>query len=309
MRRLPLALLALTLALAGCTAGSPAAEQQPGATVSAPLPFEELAYVALGDSYTAGPLVPRTDVAGGCFRSDRNYPALLADRLELDLTDVSCSGADTGDLVTWQRTVDDATVPPQLAALDEDTDLVTLGIGGNDFELFSRLVTTCPRLRAEDTDGNPCADELSRLGEDVAATTRRIGDNVAQAIGRIQDRAPDARVVLVGYLRIAPSQGACPRRLPFATGDLAFGDRVMRLLNAALAEAAERSGVEFVDMYAASAGHDVCSTRPWVNGRRTDTNRAAAYHPLASGMRAVARELEALLHPDSSAEGSQSPGG
>ena len=35
-------------------------------------------YVALGDSYTAAPFVPLTDVADGCFRSSNNYPNLIA---------------------------------------------------------------------------------------------------------------------------------------------------------------------------------------------------------------------------------------
>ena len=39
-------------------------------------------YVALGDSYTAGPLIPTTDLAGGCARSDHNYPTLVADAVE-----------------------------------------------------------------------------------------------------------------------------------------------------------------------------------------------------------------------------------
>ena len=36
-------------------------------------------YVAMGDSYTAAPFVPLTDVAYGCFRSSNNYPKLVAD--------------------------------------------------------------------------------------------------------------------------------------------------------------------------------------------------------------------------------------
>ena len=35
-------------------------------------------YVALGDSYTAAPLVPDTDTTNGCLRSTNNYPALVA---------------------------------------------------------------------------------------------------------------------------------------------------------------------------------------------------------------------------------------
>ena len=41
-------------------------------------------------------------------------------------------------------------------------------------------------------------------------------------------------------------------------------------------------------MYAASRGHDICSSDPWVNGRVTDRQRALAYHPFAAGMRADA---------------------
>jgi hypothetical protein len=53
--------------------------------------------------------------------------------------------------------------------------------------------------------------------------------------------------------------------------------------------------VEFLDVYAASRGHDVCSDDPWVNGRQTDTSRAAAFHPFPEGMAGVARALEDLL--------------
>ncbi len=306
MRRLPvvLALLVLVaLAGAGCSASEPSGTPDAPGTTSVPAPdpggtveTDLQRYVALGDSFTAGPLVPVTDLADGCFRSNRNYPSLLAERLGLRLRDVSCSGADTADLLRRQQTVNQASVPPQLTAVGPDTDLVTLGIGGNDLDLFSTLTGLCPQLRSSSPEGSPCADELARRGEDLDALTGRIGRNVTRAIERVQRRAPQARIVLVGYLRIAPADGGtCPRRLPFATGDLAFGDRVIRSLNDALAGAARRTGVEFLDMYAASKGHDVCSADPWVNGRLTDTQRALAYHPFESGMAAVADELAKLL--------------
>jgi lysophospholipase L1-like esterase len=252
-------------------------------------------YVALGDSFTAAPLVPVTDVADGCFRSDGNYPSLLAARLDLDLTDVSCSGATTDHLVRWQRTVQDASVPPQLRAVDRNTDLVTIGIGGNDLGLFATLVQTCLGLRAQDPGGAPCAH--STEGRRLLASTPRIGDNVQRALERVQHKAPQARVVLVGYPRIAPPEGTCPQLLPFATGDVAFGDDVLRAIDAAMSDAAESAGVDYLDLYRASAGHDVCSAEPWVNGRRTEAGVAAAYHPLASGAEATATLLEELLAP------------
>jgi lysophospholipase L1-like esterase len=285
-------LAAATLVLAAaCTSTTPAA-QSPGQMPTTP-PLDTTKYVALGDSFTAGPLVPTTDVAGGCFRSDHNYPALLAERLDVEeFVDVSCSGADTRDLTGRQGTFTGAVLPPQIHVVDEETTLVSVGIGGNDFGLYRSLVSTCLRLRDRDPEGAPCREAL---GSDVRRQTERIADRVVEVLDLIQDRAPDARVVVVGYPRIAPPEGSCPGRLPYATGDVPFGDRALRLLNEATAYAAERAGSEFVDLYAASRGHDVCSDEPWVNGVGMDQRRAAAFHPFLRGMRGTAAAIEAHL--------------
>jgi lysophospholipase L1-like esterase len=248
-------------------------------------------YVALGDSFTAGPLIPETDIADGCFRSSGNYPALVAERLDIDeLVDVSCSGADTRDLTGRQNTAGQASVPPQLRAVRPDTDLVTLGIGGNDFSLFGTLVSTCSRLRQQNPAGAPCADELDRRGVDLVARAADIGDRVEEALRKIQGRAPEATVVLVGYLRLAPSEGRCPD-LSFAAEDYELGREVAEALNAALSRAARETDVEFVDMHSASEDHDVCADVPWVNGGDTVQGEALAFHPFASGMEAVADEV------------------
>ncbi len=289
--RVAAGLVALALAASGCWAGS-GAEPQPRPRASTAPRFSS--YVALGDSYTAGPLVPVTDLANGCLRSDGNYPSLLARRLGVPhVTDVSCSGATTRDLTHRQHTFRQATVPPQLRALRPGTDLVTLGIGGNDLDLFGTLVATCTRLRATDPTGSPCTDALGG-GADLARTTRTISRHVERAVREVRRRAPGATVVLVGYLRLVPDRGRCAR-LPLAAGDYALGRRITRELDGALARAARRTHVRYLDAYALSAGHDVCSAHPWVNGGRTDRQRAAAYHPLAAGMRAVAARLAAML--------------
>lgn len=288
--------LLVVLLLAGCTGPVPRSDNPLPAPPSAPAststtpPLDPTKYVALGDSFTAGPLVPVTDLASGCFRSDHNYPALLAERLDVvEFVDVSCSGASTKDLTTRQHTFAGAVLPPQIHAVDQDTTLVTVGIGGNDFGLYGRLASTCLRLRDQDPQGAPCE---AAEGEAVREETERIGDRVRDVLDRIQRRAaPDARVVLVGYPRIAPSEGACPELLPFAAGDVGFADRVLRQLNRALARAADRAGAEFVDLYAASRGHSVCSDTPWVNGAVTKQREAAALHPYLRGMRGAARAI------------------
>ena len=48
-------------------------------------------------------------------------------------------------------------------------------------------------------------------------------------------------------------------------------------------------------MDAASRGHDICSSDPWVNGRVTKRGVALAYHPLLAGMRADAARVVAAL--------------
>jgi hypothetical protein len=77
-------------------------------------------YIALGDSYAAGPGIPtQFDVRSGCERSSHSYPVLAADHLELPPSryrDASCSGAVVADLGAPQNT-GSATVPPQLSAL------------------------------------------------------------------------------------------------------------------------------------------------------------------------------------------------
>jgi lysophospholipase L1-like esterase len=187
-----------------------------------------------------------------------------------------------------------ARVPAQLGALTPGTTLVTVGIGGNDADLFARLTQACVSLRDSDPGGSPCRTQLDR-GEGVRAVVEGIGRNVERVLSRVQARAPLARVVLVGYPRLVPETGTCPRRLPWADGDVAFGHELERSLNAALRGAARRAGVEFLDMHDASRGHDVCSATPYVQGARTDRTTALAFHPRPSGMRAVAEGLEALL--------------
>ena len=295
--RIPLLLAATALVLTGCTS-APAADVTPGASDPAASPSERSErYVALGDSFTSGPFVPTTDLASGCLRSDHNYPSLLADRLDVaDFVDVSCAGARTRDLPHRQLTLPGARIPAQLDALDPDTTLVTLGIGGNDFDLYSHLTNTCLQLRSSDPTGSPCRTTMTSGTRDlVATTTARIGRRVERALRQVAERAPGARVVLVGYPRIAPARGECPDLLPYATGDVPFGDEVLRRLTSAMRHAADRAGAEFLDMYAASRGHDVCSARPYVNGVHSDRGRAAAFHPLPRGMRATAAALEDLL--------------
>src|SRR4051795_7220746 len=114
------------------TTGAPRVSIAPGG--AGPTTYDT--YVAMGDSYSAGPLIPTTDLAGGCARSDHNYPSLLADRLHVrSFVDTTRSGAAAGHRALVQHPFQGSRVPPQLNAVTPGTDLVSLGIGGNDLDL------------------------------------------------------------------------------------------------------------------------------------------------------------------------------
>ena len=114
-RRLAVALaLAGALALGGCSSPATTPEAAPARTTGSPaaVPTRYDQYVALGDSYTAAPLVPPTDTTTICLRSAVNYPALVAEAMSgTMLTDVSCSGASTRN-TTEPQTGRTGSVPP-----------------------------------------------------------------------------------------------------------------------------------------------------------------------------------------------------
>lgn len=253
-------------------------------------------YVALGDSYTSGPLIPLPHLDPlFCGKSTQNYPSMVAAALRVrSFTDISCGGADTTSM-TQRQSVTLGANPPQFSALRADTDLVTVGIGGNDYDVFGTLVGTCPSLRASDPTGNPCQDRFTADGVDtIKAKIADTGKNVEQVLAGIHARAPRADVFVVGYPRIAPESGYCPKILPFAEGDYAWLNDVEKALNSAIEKAVAADGkATFVDTFGPSAGHDACAPdgAAWINGQHTKLLVAAAYHPYRTGMAGVAGVL------------------
>lgn len=293
----PIVLVALmvTAVLGGCS-GSEAEpdagpeRSRPTQTPTAAQPA--LSYVALGDSFTAAPGIPETDRSDGCLRSSRNYPSLVAEQLEeaydVAFADRSCSGADTTHLA-GKQTIGRDPLPPQFDALRRDTDLVTLSAGGNDYGAFVRLIGGCVALVQEDPDGSPCRDAAKSQGEVLASVNRQIEQRLVEAITEIELRSPRAQVLVVGYPQLVPATGECPDLLPLASGDLPFARRLNRELTDNLARAAERTATRYVDVWAASQGHDICAVDPWVNGLEGQPSGGAPFHPAPAGQTAIAQ--------------------
>ncbi|GAA4550400.1 SGNH/GDSL hydrolase family protein [Amycolatopsis samaneae] len=250
-------------------------------------------YVSLGDSYTSAPLVPwmRLDPLT-CFRSTNNYPSWLAANLKVAKhTDVSCGGADTTNM-TKPQSIPLWTAAPQFDALKPDTDLVSVGIGGNDFGVFGTLVGECPKVTASNPTGTPCRDKYTVDGVDtIKAKLTATQARVTEVLRGVHQRSPKAKVLLVGYPRIAPAAGYCPDILPFADGDVRWVDGVERALNKALANAAKTDGrTTYIDTYGPSLGHDACATggAAWIQGKDLDLFAAAPYHPNKAGETGIA---------------------
>ncbi|MFB6722693.1 SGNH/GDSL hydrolase family protein [Kribbella sp. NPDC056345] len=249
-------------------------------------------YVALGDSYTSAPFVPIPDLLSlGCARSFSNYPKMVAGALGIyHFTDVSCGGADTTHMLNPQSTVL-GTARPQFDALTPRTDLVTVGIGGNDFGVFGSIISTCPGLRASDPTGAPCkahftVDGVDTLKAKIAQTQTRI----ATVVQGIKQRSPQATILLIGYPKIAPEHGTCPDILPFADGDYSYLYSIEQALNAAVSNAAAATGATYVDTFGPSTGHDACAPDgvAWIQGKDLNLLRAANYHPRYEGQAGVA---------------------
>jgi lysophospholipase L1-like esterase len=276
-------------AASGATA--PPASSPAGTVVSGPV-------VALGDSYTAGALLP-LDVAAtppGCLRSSNAYPVLVATALKAPLTDVACTNAGVKEMTLAQKTYL-GTNPPQLKTLGPADALVLLTLGGDDMG-FMNVLQTCMKLSVTDPWGSPCKARYTKGGTDqLAARVRAEEPRLATVLWDIAAEAPHARIMLVGYPDLFPRSGGCWPVVPISDGDIAYLRGIEMQMNAVLAADAKAAGVTYVDTFTPTTGHDFCapeSTRD-VEGLIPDAG-ALPFHPNTHGQATIAAAvLKALL--------------
>jgi hypothetical protein len=239
-------------------------------------------YVALGDSYVSGPFIlpPAAGAPLDCLQSARNYPHLTAATLALSLKDVSCGGATTANFTTAQY----LDRPPQFNALSSSTQVVSVGIGGNDNNLFFGTLITCGVEDLLFPFGTPCKNTYgNKLAEEIKAD----GPVVGAAFHQIHVLSPSAKVFVVGYPDILPQSGNCWPTVPLTTGDVAYLNGVQKELNAMLKSQAAANGATYVDTYSPSIGHDACKpegTR-WIEPVIPQSD-AFSVHPNERGMEA-----------------------
>jgi hypothetical protein len=251
-------------------------------------------YVALGDSYAAGPLIPNPVLPLGCLKSSNNYPHRAAPGIGLPLRDASCSGAETEDMTQPQDVDPDGPNPPQFDSLDAETTVVSVTIGGNDIG-FSEVVESCITYNPF---SSPCKNKYASGGKDqLAERIAATAPKVAAVLQGIQARSPAAEVYLLNYPAIFPETGnGCWPQMPVSFSDAPYLRATQQKLNSMLATQAAASGATLVNWYQASIGHDACkgtSTR-WVEPLVPGT-LAAPIHPNKAGMLGGANALLAAV--------------
>ncbi|MEU8527210.1 MULTISPECIES: SGNH/GDSL hydrolase family protein [Streptomyces] len=221
-----------------------------------------LDYVALGDSYSSGVGAGSYDSASGsCKRSTKAYPVLwAAANSPSSFAFTACSGARTGDVTA-----------NQLGPLSAATDLVSVTIGGNDAG-FADVMTTCV-LQSEAT----CISRVNQAKSYVDTTLPGKLDAVYNAI---RNKAPSARVVVLGYPRFYKLGGSCIAGL--SENERAAINSGSDYLNAATAKRAADHGFTFASVVPAFTGHEICSGSAWLHSVNW-LNIGESYHPTASG--------------------------
>ncbi|GAB4005294.1 SGNH family lipase [Glycomyces albus] len=245
LRRTALAVVAAT-----AVALLPAAAEATGTDV--------VEYAALGDSYSSGSGAgPYTDFL--CQRSDHAHPVLLAAELDAHLTFVACGGATTEDVLE-----------EQIDALDEDTDLVTIGVGGNDIGWTDAILACIVPLY-------DCTWEIAEAERKVIEELPAKLDAVYAAITAA---APSAEVYVTGYPRLFAAENTCDALGLISIAEQERMNDGADLLSETIAGVAHDHGFTFVDMRDAFDDHAICADEPWIHGL---TIFEVPYHPNVDG--------------------------
>ncbi|MFI9821896.1 SGNH/GDSL hydrolase family protein [Streptomyces sp. NPDC052013] len=218
-------------------------------------------YVALGDSYSSGVGAGSyISASGDCKRSTKAYPYLWAaanSPSSFDFT--ACAGARTGDVLSGQ-----------LGPLSTATGLVSLSVGGNDAG-FADVMTTCV-LQSDST----CLSRIATAKAYVDSTLPGLLDQVYSAI---RSKAPNAKVVVLGYPRFYQLGTTCVGLSE--TKRKAINEGADHLDNA-IAQRARAHGFTFGDVRPAFIGHELCSGNSWLHSVNW-LNIGESYHPKAAG--------------------------
>lgn len=233
-----------------------------------PIASSTLGYVALGDSYSSGVGTGVYDPASGaCARSPLSYPALwAAEHHPARFGFAACSGATADDVLATQ-----------IPALDFDTDVVTITIGGNDSG-FAPVLATCTFAGNDQT----C---LAAVDAAEAYDRSELPERLRRTYTAIRRASPHALVIVLGYPRLFDLAPSCDDPLaPNLTRRRKLNEGADVLDTVIQKAVSQQRGFSFVDVRGRFGGHGVCSADPWINGPSAPAS-VGRYHPNQTGYR------------------------
>ncbi|GAB3653816.1 SGNH/GDSL hydrolase family protein [Glycomyces tarimensis] len=228
-------------------------------------------YVALGDSYSSG-TGAGSYIDEECLRSEVAYPSLLEQDLRGSFDFAACSGAETEDLLA-----------NQLGELNWRTDLVTVGIGGNDIG-WGNAVGAC--LQPESFDCTPVIESAE------AAIENELPALLDGVYSEIEERAWRADVYVVGYPRLFSGEATCASAPNVTVEEQVRMNEGADVLSAVIEAKAEEYGFTYVDVRDVFEGHAICDEEPWLLGY---TGGVESFHPDAEGQAAYYAALTEAL--------------
>lgn len=233
----------------------------------------------------------------GCRRSVNAWPRKLtppntttplgtasdAWSTDAELSFVACSGAQTWNVqgtrnpsswtnrgaYSWSEGQFHEMSQIDSGALDEDTTLVTLTIGGNDEGAFVGAVMEC-------AGGGDCATDATFMPR-YKALADKLGTSLGSLITSIKARATHATIVVMGYPELMSRSRACLAAGLFNVNEQkALGD-LSKYVNGKQAAAVQVSKASRTQIPMFS-GHGTCDDDEWINAIVTGPNGNGDFH-------------------------------
>lgn len=290
-----------------------------GTSASGQVTITVQAYVALGDSYSAGDgagdyLAGSTD--SHCLQSANAYPELVdakvaganavpAGTANPAFVFGACTGAEIPDFNSPQN----ANQPAQLSYLEnlpaKSVGLVTLTIGGNDAG-FGQVMEYCAERKPTQES---CQEHSQAEVNDIIL--KQLALNLFALYEQIKSEpslAPNAQILVLGYPQFFPAGQATSCSTGFLSyefqpSDMAWIDSAIKLVDNDIQASANAAGLTYVDTSNAFAGHQLCQSDPDLNDVVISpvlylegySSTIQSFHPNAAGQRDLAQNASASV--------------
>ncbi len=242
-------------------------------------------YVSMGDSVAAGLGLSEPKDSSACGRSQQSYPSIVAERMNYELTDISCSGAMMSRGITGKQTVNQLDLPAQQLQLYElkKPDLVSLTIGANDAN-WTTFLQQC-------YTGNCATDTQTQAVNTSLETLKQNLDIFFKEVNAHYDGTPP-KFYITGYYSVVPEDGdnACQSLTGIDANERTWIKEQLNKVDAVIVPVvSDFKYATYVDV--SFKKHQLCVDDSWVQSIQDK----APFHPTEDGQKAYAKALQAAI--------------